>query len=209
MREVQYSFPVASITKANDDGDFHVTGIATDASVDYDGQIVHPDWAEKAFAEWMKRPNLRVQHSAHMYPAGKGVQYWREGNAIWVKSLVCEDNAKKLVKKGVLTAYSVGIGKPVINKSPAAPGGIIVGGMLVELSLVDRPANANCGITIAKSVGGKADFIGKAWNAKTLTKAQKKAIKGFRPDRVMLEAARLAQFSDDPQEREFARMMLR
>ena len=48
----------------------------------------------------------------------------------WVKSLVVEPVAKELVRKGVLTAYSVGIARPEIVRDPVARGGRIKGGQI-------------------------------------------------------------------------------
>lgn len=152
---VNVTFPILKYD-TTDDGDLIVYGKATDASVDSDEQIVDADWSAKALDEWLKTGgNIRVQHSPYLYPAGKGMEVTTSEDGHFVKALVVEDTAKKLVSKGVLTAYSVGIGRPQIIRDGAAKGGRIVGGKLIEISLVDRPANANCGFTIAKSADGQ------------------------------------------------------
>lgn len=151
---VNVTFPILKYD-TTDDGDLLVYGKATDASIDSDDQIVDADWSAKALEEWLKTGgNVRVQHSPYLYPAGKGVEITTSGDGHYVKALVVEPTAKQLVKKGVLTAYSVGIGRPQIVRDTAAKGGRIVGGKLIEISLVDRPANSNCGFTIAKSADG-------------------------------------------------------
>jgi hypothetical protein len=153
------SFPISKFEKT-EDGDLIVVGKATDGSVDSDEQIVDPVWSAKALTEWIDTGgNLRVQHQAMRDPAGKGlgVQIDRDGDGgHWVRSLVVEPVAKRLVEKGVLTAYSVGIARPVITRDPTgkARGGIVTGGSFAELSLVDRPANKNCGLMIAKAAAG-------------------------------------------------------
>jgi hypothetical protein len=156
------SFP---INKWEEDGNGNIVvyGKATDGTVDSDQQIVDPDWSAKALHAWMKSgPNLRVQHNPHRDPAGNGlaVEINRDGDgAHWVRSVVVEPVAKTLVRNGALRAYSVGIAKPVIRRdiTGKAKGGIIADGELAELSLVDRPANRNCGITLVKSAGASAD----------------------------------------------------
>jgi hypothetical protein len=150
------SFPITKWDK-NDDGDLVVYGKATDGSVDSDEQIVSPEWSGPALKTWIETGgNVRVQHQALRDPAGKGisVEIDKDGDGgHWVKSLVVEPVAKRLVEKGVLTAYSVGIARPVINRDPSgkARGGIVAGGHLAELSLVDRPANKACGFILGKS----------------------------------------------------------
>src|SRR6185369_16287368 len=153
------SFPIVKVDKT-DDGDLLVWGKATDGSVDHDQQIVDPEWSGKALETWLKTGgNVRVMHSAQHLPAGKGVEVAKgDGeDGHWVRSLVVEPTAKRLVEKGVLQAYSVGISSPKIVRDRLAKGGRIVGGDIHELSLVDRPANKNCGITLVKSAGGNAE----------------------------------------------------
>lgn len=164
------SFPISK-TEETPDGDLVVYGKATDGSVDSDEQIVDPDWAGKGpggLQDWLATAgNVRVQHQAQRDPAGKGlsVEVGGEGGH-WVKSLVVEPVAKELVRKGVLTAYSVGIARPEIVRDPVARGGRIKGGQIVELSLVDRPANKNCGIELVKAAGdGTPEFTGKVFGA--------------------------------------------
>jgi hypothetical protein len=168
------SFPIEK-TEETADGDVIVWGKATDSTVDSDGQIVDAAWSAKAIAEWLPIGNVRVQHQAQRDPAGKAIDASYGSDAHYVKSLIVEPVAKELVKKGVLTAYSVGIARPVIEPdiSGKARGGIIKGGKLVELSLVDRPANKNCGIQLVKSEGDAGpEWTGKVWgDEELLTKA--------------------------------------
>lgn len=179
------SFPITKFSK-NDEGDLIVIGKATDGSVDSDEQIVDPKWSAKALGAWMETGgNVRVQHQAMRDPAGKGigVEIDRDGDGgHWVKTLVVEPVAKRLVEKGVLTAYSVGIARPVITRDPTgkARGGIVTGGSLAEISLVDRPANKNCGLMIGKAAngaGGELEMVGELFGdpdflAKASTEAE-------------------------------------
>jgi hypothetical protein len=158
--KVYVSFPIVK-TERTEDGDLLVWGKATDGSVDSDEQIVDPDWSGPALKTWLATGgNVRTMHSASLMPAGKGIEVKSDPDgAHWVKSLVVEPTAKKLVEKGVLRAYSIGISRPVIDRDTTgkARGGIIRGNdktIVHEISLVDRPANSSCGITIVKGVDG-------------------------------------------------------
>src|SRR5579863_1685238 len=144
-------------TETTEDGDLIVYGKATDATLDHDQQIIDPVFSAKAMADWHATgANVRVQHNPQRDPAGVGIEtYTDDKGATWVKSLIIEPIAKKLVAKGVLRAYSVGIANPTIERDVTgkARGGIIKSGKIVEISLVDRPANASCGIRLVKSAG--------------------------------------------------------
>ena len=93
---------------------------------------------------------MRVMHSHNLYPAGIGVELDSREDGEYVKAEVVEDNAKRLVKKKVLRAFSVGINRPRIIRDKAARGGRVVDGIFSEVSLVDRPANSNCKLSICK-----------------------------------------------------------
>lgn len=166
------SFPISKYEE-DADGNLVVEGIVTDGSVDTDRQIVSPQWSAKALTTWMDSgPNLRVMHSPHLYPAGRGLQVDLGDFAHTLKGLIVEDTAKKLVKNKVLRAWSVGISNPVIRRDPSgkAAGGLVEGGELCEVSLVDRPANRSCQLTLAKSedhevpwtIGDLDDLLAKA-----------------------------------------------
>ncbi len=146
-----------------------VYGRATDGSVDHDQQIVHPDFSSKAISEWLATGgNVRVQHNPQRDPAGIGMEASTDGDgATWVKSLIVEPVAKKLVSKGVLRAYSVGIANPTIERDVTgkARGGVIKAGKIVEISLVDRPANASCGFQLVKSIDGHAEYTGEVFGS--------------------------------------------
>lgn len=169
------SFPIEK-TETTPDGDLLVYGKATDGSVDSDEQIVDPDFSSKAIQEWLASgANVRVQHNSQRDPAGVGIEcnIGPEGDT-WVKSLVVEPIAKKLVQIKALRAYSVGIARPKIIRDAVARGGRIVDGEIVEISLVDRPANKNCGIQLVKAANdGHAEWVGKMFgNSDLLTKAE-------------------------------------
>lgn len=168
------SFPIEK-TETTPDGDLVVYGKATDGSVDSDEQIVDPEFSSKAIADWLASgANVRVQHNAQRDPAGVGVEAnTGPGGETWVKSLVVEPVAKRLVEKGALRAYSVGIARPKIVRDAVARGGRIVDGEIVEISLVDRPANKNCGIQLVKSdKDGAPEWVGKVFGDEVLTKAE-------------------------------------
>ena len=145
-------------------------GKCSDGEVDHDGDIVSPQWlagAVKAFLAGF--PAIRLQHRSD-YPIGKGLQSWQDPDgSTWLKALIVDEKAQRMVRKGVLRAWSVGIADPQQRRSNKCPRYFIDGGSLREVSLVDAPANERCGITVvSKSAGG---YVGKAFTAKGLRKA--------------------------------------
>ena len=161
MRSSWHHFPIEKM-ETDADGDLVVYGKASDGGLDSDNQIVDPAWMAKAAPIWLESGgNVRVQHNPQRDPAGIGVKVETDASgATYVTAKVIEPVAQKLVSRGALRAYSVGIAKPTIQRDAQAPGGRITGGELVEISLVDRPANKRCGIALVKSeAGAPAEYV--------------------------------------------------
>ncbi len=162
--EITYAW-LGAITKVERDGDArYVYGKATDDSVDSDEQICDPEWARKAMADWFTTgANVRQMHATTLPPAGKGVALDSGPGGEFVRTKVVEPVAVRLVDEEVYTGYSVGIARPRIIRDARARGGRIVGGRIVELSLVDRPSNPMAKFMVAKraDVGGAVELIGK------------------------------------------------
>jgi len=115
-----------------------------------------------AVKEWLATyPAVRMAHRAD-HPAGRGLEAWQDDQgATFLRSLIVDPAAKDLTRKAVLRAYSVGIASPEQRKSSRCPRYEIIGGRLIEVSLVDSPSNARCAIEVCKSVAGVPRYIGK------------------------------------------------
>jgi hypothetical protein len=161
------SFGIEKV-EATPGGDLMCYGRASDGQLDHDDQIVDTQFSSKAISEWLATGgNVRVQHNAQRDPAGVGLEVnTDETGATWVKSLIVEREAKRLLAAGALRAYSVGIAHPTIVRDPVAKGGRITSGSICEISLVDRPSNARCGVTLVKSAGdGTPEYVGEVFGA--------------------------------------------
>ena len=114
-------------------------------------------------------------------------------DGLTVKSVVIAKGARKLTLARVLRSYSVGIANPTIARDASAPGGKIVGGSIVELSLCDTPSNPSCGVVIAKAgPAGHPVYVGQAWGSAVLVKGGRRSTRpadglpGLRPGRLIL-----------------------
>jgi hypothetical protein len=149
-----------SIEKAdrNADGTMTVYGKATDDSLDIDQQICDGDWLKRAMPAWFKSGgNIREQHS--QIAAGVAKEYEAKADGHYIGVLVVDPVSVKKVDAGVLKGFSVGIKNPRVVRDSKAANGRIIDGQIVEISLVDRPANPNCQLVLAKSVEGAKDLV--------------------------------------------------
>lgn len=137
-----------------EDGTLMVYGKATDDSVDIDQQICDASWLEKAMPEWFKTGgNIREQHSNIAAGVAKELNSTNDGH--YISALVVDPVSVKKVETGVLKGFSIGIRAPRIVRDNKAANGRIIDGQIVEVSLVDRPANPNAKLMLAKSDDGK------------------------------------------------------
>ena len=141
-----------------DDGSLLVYGKATDDSLDIDQQICDDTWLSSAMPEWFKSGgNIREQHSS--IAAGVAKEYESKPDGHYISVLVVDPVSVKKVESGVLKGFSIGIKSPRVVRDQKAANGRIIDGQIVEVSLVDRPANPNAKLMLAKSVEGEANLV--------------------------------------------------
>ena len=153
---IDFTTTYAAITKSEKqaDGTLLVYGKATDDSIDSDNQICDMTWLEKAMPEWFKTGgNIREQHSN--IAAGVAKELDSKADGFYINALVVDKQSVLKVETGVLKGFSIGIRAPRIVRDNKAVNGRIIDGQIVEVSLVDRPANPNAKLMLAKSDGGE------------------------------------------------------
>jgi hypothetical protein len=135
-----------------------VYGKATDDSLDIDQQICDADWLDRAMPHWFKTGgNIREQHSN--IAAGVAKEYEVKSDGHYITALVVDPVSARKVETGVLKGFSIGIKNPRVIRDNKAANGRITDGQIVEVSLVDRPANPNCQLVLAKSASGDDTII--------------------------------------------------
>lgn len=149
-QDLAYSYAGIIKSEKHDDGTLTVYGKATDDSIDLDQQICDADWLKTAMPEWMSSGgNIREQHSN--IAAGVATTLEEKADGHYITALVVDPTSVKKVEKGVLKGFSIGIRSPRVVMDKNARGGRIVGGSVIEVSLVDRPANPNAKLMLAKA----------------------------------------------------------
>lgn len=150
--EITYGY-VGDISKYDETPDgLIVHGIASSPALDLDAQIADPTWLKSALPEWQQWGNVRAMHTSVAAGVGKELVHG-QGDKWELKSLIVDDDTIKKIRTGVYKGYSVGIKGARTVKDAAAPGGRIVGGKIVEISVVDRPCNPDSVMSIAKAHG--------------------------------------------------------
>ena len=174
----------APITKTvdQDDGSLLVYGKATDDSLDLDDQRCDAEWLKTAMPEWFRYGNIREQHRSDS-AIGKAIEHEAAEDGHYITARIVDPVAVVKTRAGVFTGFSIGIRKPKIVKSDRAPNGLIKGGLITEVSLVDRPANSNAMLTLCKAAfsgwgGSGADLDAE----RGLIKCEELTTKAIEPD---------------------------
>ena len=149
-QELAYSYAALIKSEKQEDGTLKVYGKATDDSIDIDKQICDETWLKRAMPDWFETGgNIREQHSN--IAAGVATEYEAKSDGHYITALVVDAASVKKVETGVLKGFSIGIRSPRVIRDEKAAGGRIVDGQIVEVSLVDRPANPNAKLMLAKA----------------------------------------------------------
>jgi len=142
----------------NDDGTLMVYGKATDDTLDLDSQICDPKWLDEAMPRWFKSGgNIREMHGPSA--AGIAKEYEAKSDGHFIGVHVVDPLAAKKVETGVYQGFSIGIKSPRVIQDSKAANGRIIDGQIIEVSLVDRPANPSAKLILAKSVEGESSLI--------------------------------------------------
>lgn len=139
----------AEIAKVEDqdDGTIKVWGYASSGAVDSDGETVTPECMKAALPDYMKFGAVREMHQP--MAAGTAIEATVEPDGkTWFGAHVVDPVAVKKVQTGVYKGFSIG-GK--VTERDSMNKNIIKGLKLVEVSLVDRPANPEAVFMVAKA----------------------------------------------------------
>lgn len=158
----------AEITKYDerDDGTIDVTGVATSPALDIDDQVCDPLWLKRAMPAWFGGGgsgvggNVREMHQPSAVGVATGYSEL-EGDKHEITAHIVDPGAVAKVRAGVYKGFSIGIKKPRVVQDKVAAGGRIVDGSVCEVSLVDRPANPDATLTLAKMADGSLAWVEK------------------------------------------------
>jgi hypothetical protein len=143
----------APITKTapGPDGSLLVYGKVTGSDLDLDEQRCDPRWLATAMPAWLRIGNIREQHDPKR-AVGKAFEHevFDDGSHM-IRARVVDPVAKLKVEAGVLTGFSIAVKSPRTTRSPLAKNGMIVGGDVFEVSLVDRPCLPTATLTVCKA----------------------------------------------------------
>lgn len=148
--DFNYFMPFGKVDKTTD-GARIVSGYASTTRLDLDNEIVSMDAMKNALPGYMAWRNIRQMHQA--IPVGTAKEAHVDEDGLYLTARIVDPACIKLIDEDVLKGFSIG-GKKLQKK-----GNTITDIELIEISVVDRPANPDCSFSVQKSA--KDVVIGK------------------------------------------------
>lgn len=130
------------LTKKDDEKRM-VYGYASTEAVDSDGEIITLEALKGALPGYMKFGNIREMHQLSAVGVAKESEIDDKG--LYIGAKIVDDTAWNKVKEGVYKGFSIG------GRATQRVGKKITGLELIEISLVDRPANPEALIEVFKA----------------------------------------------------------
>lgn len=156
----------------NEDGTITVTGIASSGAVDSDGETITPEAMKNAIPDYMKFGAVREMHTSSAAGTALSIDVDDVTGKTNFSALVVDEAAIKKVRTQVYKGFSIG-GK--VTERDAKDKKIIKGLNLIEVSLVDRPANPDALLTMYKAAStpeGDVEELAELLDAGTVSPGQ-------------------------------------
>lgn len=150
--------------KSSDNNERIIEGCISSDKVDKHGEIVDPKAVMESKEEYMEFPTVRLMHEAE--PVGTTLDIWKKGKKVYARVEIHDDEDKvwHKIEKKYLRAFSIGF--RILAIEDYCPDGEdgkcfwkFTKIMLVEISLVDSPANTDAVFEVKKElkkIGGEA-----------------------------------------------------
>lgn len=165
MSDVQkILYATSVINKVADSGDSDesivIEGYANCTTTDRQGDVIPATAWEGALTNFLKNPIMLAYHNYSM-PIGKMVDHKIDQAGLWIKANISSaaGDVYKLIKAGVLTAFSVGFIVKDAKYDSALDLFIIKELELLEISVVSVPANQDSIFSLAKSFDSAEDYM--------------------------------------------------
>ena len=136
-----------------------VYGLASDETLDADDEVIDYEATKKAVQEWAEWRNIREMHGSSAVGVAEEIYLDDEQRALYIAARVVDDQAWQKVKEGVYKGFSIGgkVLKKVLDIVDARSIRRVVDYVLLEISLVDRPANPSARFSLVKRGGASMD----------------------------------------------------
>ena len=148
-------------TKSADSADsaIQIEGYANTTTKDRVGDVIPMTAWSKALDNYLKNPIILAHHN-HSAPIGRMMEHTVSEKGLWIKARISSAAGEvfKLIKDGVLTAFSVGFVVKDATYDAVTDLFIIKDLELLEISVVSVPANQDSIFSLSKSFDNDEEY---------------------------------------------------
>jgi hypothetical protein len=138
MSDFSFFLPITKVDKERRT----ISGYASTPTLDLDGEIVSLDAVKKALPGYWEWRNIREMHTNSAVGVAKEANV--DGTGLFLSAKIIDEDAWQKCLEQVYKGFSIG------GKKLAKTGNTITEIDLVEISVVDRPANPDCRFSVNK-----------------------------------------------------------
>jgi HK97 family phage prohead protease/HK97 family phage major capsid protein len=150
----------AEISDSTDENFVMISGYASTQDVDRQGDVVPATVWQKGLENYLKNPVILAFHD-HSQPVGKMVEHRIDKDqGLWIKAKIssASDRIFKLIKDGILSAFSIGFRVKDADYDSATKLFVVKELELHEISVVSVPANQNTIFSLAKAFDDAEEY---------------------------------------------------
>jgi HK97 family phage prohead protease/HK97 family phage major capsid protein len=142
-----------------DDDSIMIEGYASTNDRDRQGDVVPAGVWKTGMVDYLKNPIILAYHN-HTMPIGRMVEYKADDRGLWIKAQIPSEigDVYKLIKKGILSAFSIGFRVKDAEYRQDSETFMIKDLELHEISVVSIPANQNTLFSLAKAFDSAEEF---------------------------------------------------
>lgn len=136
-----------------------IEGYASTNDIDRSGDVVSATVWEKGLENYVKNPIILAYHD-YSKPVGRMVEHRFDSKGLWIKARISSaaEDVFKLVKDGVMTAFSIGFRILDAEYNQMAEVFLIKEIELHEISVVPIPCNQNTLFNLSKAFDSAEDY---------------------------------------------------
>jgi HK97 family phage prohead protease/HK97 family phage major capsid protein len=141
------------------DDSIFIEGYASTVDRDRQGDVIPMAAWNSGLKNYLKNPIILAYHN-HQMPIGKMIEHKVTDQGLWIRAQIPGEvgDVYKLIKKGILSAFSVGFRVRDADYDNATETFLVKELELHEISVVSVPANQNTLFSLAKAFDTAADF---------------------------------------------------
>jgi HK97 family phage prohead protease/HK97 family phage major capsid protein len=141
------------------DDSIYIEGYASTVDRDRQGVVIPMKAWNEGLHNYLKNPIILAYHN-HQMPIGKMVEHKVTDQGLWIRAQIPSEvgDVYRLIKKGILSAFSVGFRVRDADYDHTTETFLVKDLELHEISVVSVPANQNTLFSLAKAFDTAAEF---------------------------------------------------